>query len=155
MKNSFHLTTECTFNTSADKIWQITVHVADYPTWWPNIKNVKLISPTNELELGAEAEYLISGFLPHQIQFKTIVTQFIPLSRIEMSVSGDLEGHGTSSIHFTNGQTYAMFEWNVAFTSKLLNALSSISLVYKLFEMNHRHAMNHAITEMKRRIEYD
>ncbi len=154
MDNAFDLITCCTINAPVSAIWRETVNVTAYPEWWPDMKNVTIHGKEPCLQEGSEVSYIIRGFLPHTLQFQTVVTQCQPFSRIEMTASGDLKGVGISTLEGQGDRTLATFRWNVEIMSPFLRKLCKWWLFRKLFAWNHDFTMRHAIRNLKARVEH-
>lgn len=154
MKNEYNLVTLCNFQAEAKTVWNVTVDVAAYPEWWPCIDNVTIQGTETTLQEDSNIQYTIKGFLPHSLQFQTHVTRCTPFSRIEMTVCGDLEGTGFSTLEEHNGSTLATFHWNVALMSPLLNRLSQWRLFHHFFVWNHNFAMRSAVKNMQKRVHH-
>lgn len=153
MKKDFNLITQCTFNASAKTVWNVTVDVKAYPEWWPCMQSVVIQGGEDTLQRHSNIHYRIKGFLPHALCFQTYISECIPLSRIEMTVSGDLEGVGVSTLKENHGLTRACFQWDVSLTRPALNRLSQWSVLHKLFVLNHDFAMRYAVRNMRKRVD--
>jgi uncharacterized protein YndB with AHSA1/START domain len=154
MNREYNLVTQCTFQAPVKAVWDVTVNVTAYPEWWACIDDVVIQGNEPTLQENSDIHYTIKGFLPHSLRFQTHVTKYIPFSRIEMSVSGDLEGTGFSTLDEHNGITLATFHWNVALTPPLLKYLSQWKLFHKIFVWNHDFAMKYAIKNMQKRVHH-
>ena len=154
MVRGYKFVTQCTFQAPAKAVWDVTVNVTAYPEWWPFMSNVVIQGNETTLQEDSNIHYTIKGFLPHSLQFQTHVTRCLPLSRIEMTAHGDLEGTGISSLEEHNGITQATFQWNVVLIPPLLNKLSQWGLFHKLFVWNHDFAMRSAVRHMQRRVHH-
>lgn len=154
MDDMYNLVTKCDFQAPAKKVWDVTVDVAAYPEWWPFVSNVVIEGSETTLQEGSNIHYQIKGFLPHSLQFKTHVTRCRPFSRIEMIVSGDLEGTGISVLTEQNGITQATFRWNVVLLPPVLNYLGQYKFFHKLFAWNHDFAMKSAVRNMQKRVQH-
>lgn len=106
------------------------------------------------MQHGSEVSYVIQGFLPHSLQFQTVVTVCQPFSRIEMTATGDLRGVGLSTLEEQGNRTLATFRWKVELMSPLLRNLSRWRFFQRLFAWNHDFTMRRAIKNMKARVEH-
>lgn len=154
MEYSFDLVTRCTFAAPASTVWRETVNVTAYPEWWPAMKKVTILGEESGLQQGSEVSYVIQGFLPHSLQFQTVVTVCQPFSRIEMTATGDLRGVGISTLEEQDNGTLATFRWNVELMPPVLRNLSRWRLFKELFVWNHDFTMRRAVRNMKARVEH-
>lgn len=154
MKKDFDLITQCTFNAPAETVWAVTVDVHAYPQWWPCMQNVRIQGDEDRLQRHSNIHYRIKGFLPHALCFQTYISECIPFSRIEMTVSGDLEGFGVSTLEESDGSTRASFQWDVSLSHPMLKRLSQWPLFHRVFVLNHDFAMRYAVRNMRKRVDH-
>ncbi len=109
--------------------------LADYPAWWPEIKEVRPLGH-DEYELRCRS------LLPYDLVFTTHQTRRDPHARVlEASLTGDLEGFSRWTIQEFPEGSRATFEEEVVANKALLRRLDPFAR--PAFRGNHKLMMRH------------
>lgn len=119
----------------AGDVYQALEHLADYPAWWPEIKEVRPLS--NE-----EYELRCRSVLPYDLVFTTHQARRDPVQRVlEAKLTGDIEGFTRWTIQEIADGSRATFEEEVVANKKLLQRLDPVAR--PAFRANHKLMMSH------------
>jgi Polyketide cyclase / dehydrase and lipid transport len=120
---------------SASDAYRALAHLADYPMWWPEVREVR---PLGE----DEYELRCRSLLPYDLVFTTHQTRRDPEARVlEAKLTGDLEGFSRWTIQEFPDGARATFEEEVVANKELLRRLDA--LARPAFRANHRLMMRH------------
>jgi hypothetical protein len=119
----------------AGDVYVALEHLASYPAWWPEVKEVR--------PLGADAyELRCRSLLPYDLVFTTHQTRRDPKARVlEAHLEGDLEGFSRWTIQEFAEGTRATFEEEVVANKALLQRLDPVAR--PAFRANHKLMMRH------------
>jgi hypothetical protein len=93
-------------------VWDALCTPERYPEWWPCYKERRILTP--ELTgVGHTGEYVVRGFLPHDVRYRTVLTQCDPPHELAYDASGDLVGDGRFVLRTEGAGTLVTFYWNV------------------------------------------
>ena len=133
--HSYSFRSVWTLGASADDVYQALARLADYPAWWPEIKEVRSLS-------REEYELRCRSVLPYDLVFTTRQTRRDPQARVlEAHLDGDLEGFSRWTIQEFPEGSRATFEEEVVANKKLLQRLDP--LARPAFKANHKLMMSH------------
>jgi hypothetical protein len=119
----------------AGDVYRVLEHLAGYPAWWPEVKEVRPLRP-DEYELRCRS------LLPYDLVFTTQQTRRDPQARVlEAALSGDLEGFSRWTIQEFPDGARATFDEEVVATKALLRRLDPVAR--PAFRANHRLMMKH------------
>ncbi len=120
---------------AAADVYLALAHLADYPAWWPEIKEVR---PLGE----DEYELRCRSLLPYDLVFTTHQTRRDPAARVlEAHLDGDLEGFSRWTVQELPGGARATFEEEVVANKALLRKLDPLGR--PAFRANHTLMMRH------------
>lgn len=78
---SVHVSNELEMQASSEAVWNALTHALDWPDWYPNSANVKLLNSSgNTLEMGTQFRWKTFGFT-----IDCTVEEFHPFERIAWS----------------------------------------------------------------------
>ena len=119
----------------ADDVYQALQRLADYPAWWPEIKEVR--------PLGSEEyELRCRSVLPYDLVFTTHQKRRDPQARVlEATLAGDLEGFSRWTIQEFPEGSRVTFEEQVVANKELLRRLDPVAR--PAFRANHKLMMQH------------
>lgn len=116
-------------------VYKVLEHLADYPMWWPEVKEVRPLGP-DQYELRCRS------ILPYDLVFTTHQTRRDPMARVlEASLTGDLEGFSRWTLQESPDGVRATFEEEVVANKELLRRLDL--LARPAFRANHSLMMRH------------
>ncbi len=123
-------------------IWNDVGQVTKYPTWWPGIKRVDLLSGQElPIMVGTKAAYEVRSPL-YTLRYQTEVIEFETGKYILATAEGDLKGTGRWSFQEKSDQTEATFDWEVAVTPRFLHSISHIPGVAPIMRYFHNQLMD-------------
>lgn len=108
-----------------ERTWQAIAEIEKWPHWWRGVKSA-LAESRNSIGIGSVINFTWEAYLPYQLKFRAVLTEYLLGQRIAISVSGDLIGTGVWSFFEREGETYAKYEWRVRTTKTWMNFLSPI-----------------------------
>ena len=133
--HSYSFRSVWTLGASADDVYQALERLADYPAWWPEIKEVRPLT-------SEEYELRCRSVLPYDLVFTTRQTRRDPQARVlEAHLDGDLEGFSRWTIQEFPEGSRATFEEEVVANKKLLQRLDPVAR--PAFRANHKLMMSH------------
>jgi hypothetical protein len=119
----------------AADVYLALAHLADYPAWWPEIREVRPLAEDHY-------ELRCRSLLPYDLVFTTRQTRRDPAARVlEAHLEGDLEGFSRWTIQELPDGTRATFEEEVIANKELLRRLDP--LARPAFRANHSLMMRH------------
>ena len=123
-------------------IWNTVGKVSAYPTWWPGIEKVDVLTgPELPITVGTHARYtVVSPF--YRLQYETLVKEFDTGKFIIASANGDLSGTGTWTFKQLPGATEAAFDWQVTVGPPVLRALSHVAPARAVMQYFHNRLMD-------------
>jgi Polyketide cyclase / dehydrase and lipid transport len=133
--HSYSFRSVWTLGAPAADVYQALERLADYPAWWPEIKEVR---PRSE----DEYELRCRSLLPYDLVFTTHQTRRDPQARVlEARLAGDLEGFSRWTIQEFPEGARATFEEEVVANKALLRRLDPMAR--PAFRANHKLMMRH------------
>ncbi|MEX1008847.1 MAG: SRPBCC family protein [Acidimicrobiia bacterium] len=133
--HSYSFRSVWTLGAPAADVYQVLERLADYPAWWPEIKEVRPLSH-DEYELRCRS------VLPYDLVFTTHQTRHDPHARVlEANLTGDLDGFSRWTIQEFPEGSRATFEEEVVANKALLRRLDP--LARPAFRGNHKLMMRH------------
>jgi len=85
--------------------------------------------------VGAVQRFTWKSALPYRLTFDMTVTRVEPLSLIESTAAGELEGTGLWTLAQEGPAVQVRYDWNVRTTQPWMNALAPVAR--PLFRWNH------------------
>jgi uncharacterized protein YndB with AHSA1/START domain len=148
---NFHLTTDWSFNSSREAVWQALSTPEDWPSWWRAAKKIERIADGDENGLGAVRRMTFRAMawrtaLPYSLTFDMRTTRIEPMTRIEGQVEhvegqaeGALSGIGRWGIWPDGRRTRVRYEWIVEVKEPRLRLL--VPLLRQVVIWNHNTVM--------------
>jgi len=113
----------------ATAVYAALSEIADYPKWWPEVKEVERIDDDH-------AAFRARAFLPYDLRFIGARAPGGEQERaLEMTLTGDLEGFSRWRIEERGDSSRALFEEEVVANKKLLRRTARVAR--PLFKANH------------------
>jgi hypothetical protein len=134
-EHSYRFRSIWTLGAPAADVYRVLEHLAGYPSWWKEVKEV--------LPLGPEQyELRCRSLLPYDLVFRTQQTRRDPQARVlEARLTGDLEGFSRWTIQDVPAGARATFEEEVVANKALLRRLDPVAR--PAFRANHKLMMAH------------
>jgi uncharacterized protein YndB with AHSA1/START domain len=131
--SSYTLQSVWHLNASPEDVYRALERVADYPLWWPEVRDVR--------PLGDQSfELTCKSALPYELRFTTTQSVRDPSARVlEARMTGDLEGFSRWTVRAQATSTSATFDEEVVARKALLRRLDPIAR--PAFKVNHTRMM--------------
>lgn len=126
-------------------VFQALVDLAEYPTWWPDVRSVtKVDDETAELVCRAD--------LPLALRLRmTRVEENEPEGRVAVALSGDLEGTLTGRLAAGGRGTLLEIRQQVVARKAVLRRLSPVA--HPVFRLNHALMMRRGLRGLRVHLE--
>ena len=116
MDPNFHFDRTFRFDAPTDAVWRELADIQGYPRWLPCIRQIE-----GELVAGSSAKVLIQAPLPYRLRLGMRVRELEPCARLDVDVTGDLEGPGRLTIRSEpDGSCSVNLAWEVEVRERLL-----------------------------------
>lgn len=133
--NFYSFRSEWPLPAPADDVFLALSDLADYPTWWPEVRTVRSVSEDC-------SELVCRSFLPYELAFTSRQSR---LDRdggiLEAAMEGDLAGFSRWTITAAGAGTMAVFEEQVTAEKALLRRFGRVAR--PAFQANHAIMMRH------------
>jgi len=141
---NFHLTTDWSFSSPREAVWQALSTPEEWPSWWRAVKKVERIADGDENGVGAVRRMTWSTMiwrtaLPYTLAFDMRTTRIEPMTRIEAQAEGELSGIGRWAIWPDGRRTRVRYEWIVEVKEPRMRLLTP--LLRPVFVWNHNTVM--------------
>jgi hypothetical protein len=110
----------------------------EYPSWWGDVF-LEVGGDPGPPRPGLRTTITARSFLPYKLRFASEVVAAERPRRIEMTLSGDLEGGGGWSFVEDEGGTNATLDWHPIVQKPFVRNLTPV--LRPLFRANHRWTM--------------
>jgi len=122
-----------------EQVWAAISNLEQLPTWYPAVKEVQILAPGDNQQVGARVRYVIKGRLPMRLAFEATVTRVDPPQESELRADGELAGIGRWLLDQQGEITTARYIWDVRTTRPWMNLLAP--LARPLFTWNSKGVM--------------
>ena len=136
MGTNYSFVTQWRVEGSLEKAWGAIYYSEKWPEWWRGVEKVEQVRPaTGSNSVGSVYRYTWKSALPYRLTFDMAVTKVEPLSRIESTAQGELEGTGVWTLVQDGPVVDVRYDWNVRTTKPWMNILAPIARPF--FRWNH------------------
>ena len=133
---SYSFVTVWNFRKPLEKVWDGIYYSDRWPTWWRGVERVEKLRPaTGPNETGSVRRFTWKSRLPYRLTFDMTVTRVEPMSLIESTAGGELEGEGRWSLSSDGENTLVQYDWRVCTTKPWMNRMAP--LAGPVFRWNH------------------
>lgn len=120
---------------STNECFEVLRDVESYPKWWPEIRDVHMLSDDRAL-------FRVRSFLPYYLDFESARSrEDRDAGVLEAKLSGDLDGFSRWTISATGSGSMCVFDEEVVTTKRSLNLLAPAAR--PVFKLNHEFMMRH------------
>jgi hypothetical protein len=134
-RNRYVFRSEWPLEAPLDDVYAALAELADYPSWWPEVRTVRPVSDTT-------FELVCRSLLPYDLAFSSRRTRMDrDQGVLEAALEGDLSGFSRWTISKVPLGTLAVFEEEVTAEKALLRRLGGVAR--PAFKANHRLMMRH------------
>jgi hypothetical protein len=139
--NSYSFSSTWVVDVSPEEAFDVLRDIADYPSWWPEVKEVWRKSD--------DAVYVrCRSLLPYDLLFSMRCSrEDRAAGLLEVAMEGDLEGTTRFTMSPVGSCTRLLFEEDVVTNKSLLNALAPIAK--PAFAFNHALMMRHGLAGLR------
>jgi hypothetical protein len=139
--NRYSFTSTWVLDVSPEEAFDVLRDIADYPSWWPEVKEVWRKSDDSVF-------VRCRSVLPYDLLFSMRrCREDRSGGLLEVAMEGDLEGITSFKLSPTGSGTRLVFEENVVTNKRLLNALAPIAK--PAFAFNHALMMRHGLAGLR------
>ena len=119
-----------------EKVWDAIYHSERWPQWWRGVEEAQEIrAASGPYGVGSVRRFTWKSRLPYRLTFELAVTRVDPLSRIESTAAGELEGTGIWSFAQDGPFVRVRYRWDVRTTKPWMNAVAPLARPF--FRWNH------------------
>ena len=112
-----------------------------YPEWWSAV--YLEVEGDRTPQVGAVTRHEFKGRLPYHLKTSSEIVAMDRPNSFEVSVVGDLTGHGVWTLTPRDGRVHVRFDWRVLADRPLLRILTPV--LRPLFRWNHNWSIQRAI----------
>jgi len=135
-KGNYSFVTRWSFKEPLEQVWGALYDSDRWPTWWRGVEQgEKLRSADAPNEVGSVRRFTWKSRLPYRLTFDMTVTRVEPMSLIESTAEGELEGEGRWSFSSDAGNTLVRYDWSVCTTKAWMNVIAPVAR--PVFQWNH------------------
>lgn len=131
--------TEWVLTAPIDEVFELISHPEDYSSWWPGVRDSRLIAAGDAQGVGRIGAYTIRSPWGYKMRFEAKAIEVDRPNRVITVVRGDLVGTGTHYLQARDNGTHVRFDWYVSTTKKWMNAIAGIARPG--FSFAHRYVM--------------
>lgn len=129
---------EVEIKASVAEVWEILVDIPNYPKWWPNVVNLKIINYNPEI-IGTEFQANPLGGK----SFACRVISVIPKKEVKLEYfDGIYRGNGVWNVGAKNGLVKVSYTVDLEIVDKSIVILSRIISIPKLHSMIFKRILN-------------
>jgi len=134
-RNFYAFRSEWVLASPVDDVYVALAQLVEYPSWWPEVRSVRQVSPET-------FELLCRSLLPYDLAFSSRQTRKDPAARVlEAALAGDLAGFSRWTLTGRAEGTLAVFEEEVTAEKALLRRMGRVAR--PAFQANHALMMRH------------
>ena len=135
----YSLITRWELEAPIERVWAALAEPAQWPRWWPYVKEVTELEKGDAQGLGALRRFTWSSRLPYSLSFEMRTTRVQRPNLMEGVASGDLNGSGRWDLSAHGARTRAQYTWTVTTEKAWMNLLAP--LLAPMFAWNHDQVM--------------
>lgn len=128
-------TTVWKFRAPVRDIWGAILNSLDWPQWWPGVKSVHVITPSEDHGIGNVRRYAWRSVLPYTLVFDMTATKIEPLEELCGVASGEVEGSGRWTFAQEGALCVVRYVWDVRTVPLWMNLVAPIAR--PLIKWNH------------------
>lgn len=147
---SYKFTTIWQVQASQQSVWELIFNSERWPEWWRGVEKVEKLKDGDANHVGALMRYTWKSKLPYRLIFEMETKRVEPLSIIEGSAIGELQGQGRWTLSHENNVTTARYDWTVETTKQWMNLLAPVARPF--FSWNHNIVMGWGGEGLARRL---
>jgi uncharacterized protein YndB with AHSA1/START domain len=115
---AFRLDRTFVFERPRDHVWALVSRPEEFPRWWTWLRRIE----SDGLVEGTTARCLIRAPVPFPLRLGVRIDRIVPEERIEVTVTGDLDGAAALELAEHDGGTAARLVWELEAHQRLLRA---------------------------------
>ena len=132
---SYRFLTTWVIGAPRERVFEAIHDAERWPSWWKGVESVVELEPGDDEGVGSLGRYVWKSRLPYRLEFEVRTTAVDRPRTMEGVATGELAGSGRWRLSERDGATEVVYEWDVATTSRSMNALGP--LARPLFTWNH------------------
>jgi hypothetical protein len=118
------------FELPPDELWAVLARTDDYQGWWPWLRAVEAgpaaASSGTALVAGTVARCAVRAPLPYTLRFDVRLVEVVPGERVDVVVTGDLDGPARLDLAAAGDGTSARLSWTLELRDRFLRPLASL-----------------------------
>lgn len=119
--------TEWVLTAPVERVFDLLERPEEMSSWWPQIKNSRLLEEGDASGVGTRAAYSVRSPLGYTMHFETKGVEVDRPRKIHCIVRGDLIGTGTYHLESHGDKTQVRFDWYVSTTKPWMNWAGSFA----------------------------
>ena len=150
MNDHFILVSEWHLSASPSAVWEVLSAAEDWPSWWPYVRDVKLLKAGMDNGEGAVRRIRWGSALPYGFTLD-VTTRVAEKPQLMVGeATGDLNGLGRWELAAIPVGTRVRYTWNVVLAKAWMRAFAP--LLAPVFAWNHHRVMRAGAAGMARRL---
>lgn len=131
----YRLVTHWHIRAPLHSVYDAIINSLEWPRWWHGAERVEERESGDANGIGSVRRYTWKSRLPYRLRFDARTTRVEPLTIVEATASGDLEGVGRWLFSHGGGTTTVRYEWHVRTTRPWMNLIAPFA--HEIFRANH------------------
>ena len=141
MANEYVFIDEWDVGAPQEAVFDALADARTYPEWWrPVYISVEADGPP---QVGRVSHQEFKGRLPYHLNTRSAIVRMDRPREFEVSVEGDLTGHGVWTLTPVDDRVHIRFDWRVFADRPVLRVLTPV--LRPLFRWNHNWSIQRAI----------
>jgi carbon monoxide dehydrogenase subunit G len=150
VSRKFILVSRWTLGAPPEAVWNLLREPERWPQWWPYVREVTLLRPGADDDLGAQRRFVWGSLLGYGLGLDITTTRVVRLRELEGRAAGDLDGVGTWGLAAQGSGTRVSYRWEVDLRKPWMRRAAP--LLAPLFAWNHHGVMRAGARGMARRL---
>lgn len=123
-----------------EPVWDALCAIEDWPQWWRGVVQVDVLARGDANRIGFRSRQVWKSRLPYKLKFEGSIVGIQPMSRIDISSQGELQGTGLMRFRNDGKLTTFQYDWDVSTTKTWMNVMAPLAKPF--FSWNHDVIMN-------------
>jgi carbon monoxide dehydrogenase subunit G len=123
----YHYVSTWQLQAPIEQVWAAISDLEQLPTWYPAVKEVQILAPGDDQQVGARVRYVIKGRLPMRLAVEATITQVDPPREAELRAEGELAGTGRWLLDQQGEVTTVRYLWDVRTTRPWMNLVAPVA----------------------------
>jgi carbon monoxide dehydrogenase subunit G len=123
----YHYVSTWQLQAPIEQVWTAISDLEQLPTWYPAVKEVQILAPGDDQQVGARVRYVIKGRLPLRLAVEATITRVDPPREAELRAEGELAGTGRWLLDQQGEVTTVRYLWDMRTTRPWMNLVAPVA----------------------------